>query len=87
MTECHIPLSGHLDLRPSLKNSCIQSISHIFLKIGILNLVCICILGWQSVTYHFGHCDLDIGPSFNNNCVRSISLILFEIGIPILVCG
>ena len=24
-----------------------------FFEVGIPNLVCICILGWRSVTYHF----------------------------------
>ena len=54
MTECHITFSGHCDLNlwPSFKNYCFQSISLIFFEIGIPNLVCICILGWWSVTYH-----------------------------------
>ena len=42
-----------LDLWPSFKNYCVQSISLIFFEVGITNLVCICILGWGSVTYHF----------------------------------
>ena len=88
MTECHIPFLGHchIDLWPSFKNYCVQSISLIFFEVGIPNLVCICILGWRSVTYHFvGHCSPDLWPSYNNYCVQSISLILFEIGIPNLV--
>ena len=33
----------------------------IFFEVGIPNLVCICILGWGSVIYHFlGHSDLDL---------------------------
>ena len=46
---------GHcdLDLLPSFKNYCVRSISLIFFEVGIPNLVCICILGWGSVTYHF----------------------------------
>ena len=28
-------------------------VSPIFFEIGIPNLVCKCILGWQSVTHHF----------------------------------
>ena len=32
----------------------VRSISPIFFEVGISNLVCICILGWQSVAYHFG---------------------------------
>ena len=57
MTECHISFSGHcdlnLDIRPSFKNNCVRSISLIFFEVGIPNLVCECILGWRSVTYHF----------------------------------
>ena len=55
MTECHIPFSGHFDLnlKPIFKNYCVQSISLIFFEVGSPNLVCICILGWRSVTYHF----------------------------------
>ena len=35
--------------------------SPILLEIGIPNLVCGCILGWQSVMYQFlGHCNLDL---------------------------
>ena len=46
---------GHcdLDLQPSFKNYCVRSISLIFFEVGTQNLVCICILGWESVTYHF----------------------------------
>ena len=56
MTECHILFSGHcdLDLRPSFKNYCGQSLSPIFFEVGIPNLVCEYILGWRSVAYHFG---------------------------------
>ena len=36
-----------------LRNYCVRSISLIFFEVGIPNLVCICILGWGSVTYHF----------------------------------
>ena len=57
MTECHISFSDHcdldLDLSPSFKNYCVQSISLIFFEVGIPNLVCACIMGWRSVTYHF----------------------------------
>ena len=57
MTKCHIPFSGHCDLDlnlcPSFKNFCVMDISLIFFEVGIPNLVCIFILGWQSVTYHF----------------------------------
>ena len=53
--ECHIPFSGHcdLDLRPSFKNYYVWSISLIFFEVGIPNLMCGCLLGWRSVTYHF----------------------------------
>ena len=42
-----MPFLGHcdLDLRPSLKNYCVRSISLIFFELGIPNLVCGCILG------------------------------------------
>ena len=55
MTECHIPVLGHCDieLRPSFKNYWVWDIPFIFFEIGIPNLVCICILGWRSVIYHF----------------------------------
>ena len=48
-------ISGHcdLDLWPSFKNYCVQSISVIFFEVGIPNLVCMCILGWGSVIYYF----------------------------------
>ena len=51
ITECHIPFSDHcdLDLWPSFKNHCVQSLSLTFFEAGILNLVCGCILGWRSV--------------------------------------
>ena len=55
MRECHISFLGHcdLDLRPSFKNYCVPSSSREFFEEGISNLVCGCILGWQSFTYHF----------------------------------
>ena len=31
----------------------LRSISLIFFEVGIPNLVCICILGWWSLTYYF----------------------------------
>ena len=31
----------------------VRCISPIFFEVGILNLMCGCILGWQSVGYHF----------------------------------
>ena len=56
-------ISGHcdLDLRPSFKNYCVLSMSLILFEVGIPNFVCLCILGWGSVTFPFlGHCDLDL---------------------------
>ena len=57
MMECHISFSGHcdfdLDLWPSFKNYCVQSRSLTFFEVGIPNLICGCIFGWQSVAYHF----------------------------------
>ena len=35
-----------------VSRNCIWRISLIFFEVGIPNLVCICILGWGSVTYH-----------------------------------
>ena len=48
-------ISGHCDLDhlPSFKNYPVRSICLIFIEVGIPNLVCICIFGWGSVTYHF----------------------------------
>ena len=45
------PLSVCLCVRPS--RFCVWSISPIFFEEGIPNLVCGCILGWRSVSYHF----------------------------------
>ena len=80
-------ISGHcdLDLWPSFKNYCVRSISLIFFKVRIPNLVCICILGWGSVTYHF-----QVTVTLTSDLVLMIIvsgayLILFEIGIPIFV--
>ena len=55
ITGCHIPFLGHcdLDLRPSFKNYCVRSICLIFFEVGTPNLMCECIMGWQSVTHHF----------------------------------
>ena len=55
MMECHISFLGHcdLDLRRSFKNFCVQSISLILFEVGIPNLLCGVILGWQSVVFHF----------------------------------
>ena len=46
---------------PELYNNLTLSISSILFELGIPNLVCGCILGWQSVMYQFfGHYDLDL---------------------------
>ena len=37
----------------AFKNYCVWSISLIFFEVGISNFVCICSLGWDSVTFHF----------------------------------
>ena len=58
VAECHTPFLGHLDLWPSFKTYCVRSISLIFFEVGIPNLVCGSISGWQSVMYRF--CDLDL---------------------------
>ena len=55
MVECRVPFSGHSDLDlvlwPSFK--IIVSRAYLILfEVGISNLVCECILGWQSVPYH-----------------------------------
>ena len=39
---------------PSVRPLRVRCISPIFFEVGIPNLVCGCILGWQSVAYYFG---------------------------------
>ena len=53
--ECHKPFLRHcdLDLWPSFKNNCVQSISPILLDVGIPNLGWWFLLGWRSGAYHF----------------------------------
>ena len=53
--ECHKPFLGHcdLDLWPSFKNCCVQSISPILFDVGIPNLGWWFLLGWRSGAYHF----------------------------------
>ena len=59
-----------------------------FFEVGIPNLVCECILGWQSVANHFQvTVTLTSDLVFKNNCVWSISPIFLELGISNLVCG
>ena len=55
MPECHKPFLGHcdLDLWPSFKNYCVQSISLILFDVGIPNFGWWFLLGWRSGAYHF----------------------------------
>ena len=56
MMECHIPFSVTVTLTVNsdlVLRIFVWDISLIFFEVGIPNLECICILGWQSVTYHF----------------------------------
>ena len=55
MPECHTPFLGHcdLDLLPSFKKYCVQSISPILFDVGIPNLGWWFLLGWLSGAYHF----------------------------------
>ena len=61
-------------------------------EVGISNLVCGCILGWQSVSYHnWVIVTLDLTSDLvYRNCIESgaynVSPIFFEIGIADLVC-
>ena len=48
-------------------------------------MMCECIFGYPSVTYHFW-VTVTLTHFLNNYCVQSISLIFFEEGIPNLVC-
>ena len=56
---CRIPFWGHydlvdLDLWPSFKHNPVLSIYFTFFKVGIPFLVCRCIMGLGSVSFHFG---------------------------------
>ena len=77
----------------------VRCITPIFFEVGIPNLVCGCILGWQSVVYHFQvtvtltltsdlvfYSNHNVRPSVPLR-VRCISTIFFEVGIPNLMCG
>ena len=89
MAECHVPFWVTVILTSDLvfKNYCVRSISLIFFQVGILNSVCICILGCRSVAYHFRvTVTLTSDLVLRNDCGRSLSFILFKIGIPNLVC-
>ena len=88
-------------VRPSVPLR-VRCISSIFFEVGIPNLVCGCILGWQSVAYHFRVTvtltsdlvfiviTMSVRPSVCPSIrlrVRCISPIFFEVGIPNLICG
>ena len=80
-----------LSVRPSVRPSRfrVPSISPIFLKVGIPNLVCGYILGWRSVAYHFR---VTVTLTLTSDLVFRIIvsgayLILFEVGISNLVRG
>ena len=66
--------SFHPSVRPSVPLR-VQCISPIFLDIGIPNLVCGCILGWQSVTV-----TLTL-PSYlgSRNCIESGQHLLYSL--------
>ena len=50
----HIPFPVTVTLTSDLVlRICVRSLSLIFFEVGIPNLVCICILGWLSLTYYF----------------------------------
>ena len=52
VAECSVPFSGHCDVTSDLVFKIIVSGAYlILLEVGIPNLVCVCILGWQSVTF------------------------------------
>ena len=57
----------------------------ILFEVGIPNLVCGCILGWQSVVFHLW---VTVTSDLVFRIIMSRAyLILFEVGIPNLVCG
>ena len=73
-------------VRPSVP-LCFRCISPILFEVGILNLVCGCILGWRSVAYHF-----PVTVTLTSDLVFRIImsrayLLYYEVGISNLVCG
>ena len=92
----HIEIA--LSVRPSVRPAFVRCISPIFFELGIPNFMCGCILGWQSVAYHFRVTvtltltsglvfiviTMSVRPPLR---VRCISPIFFEVGIPNLMCG
>ena len=88
-------------VRPSVPLR-VRCISPIFFEVGIPNLVCVCILGWPSVSYHFQVTvtltddlqviviTMSVRPSVCPSVplrVQCISPIFLEVGIPNLMCG
>ena len=89
MAEYRVPFSGLCDLHlwPSFQNNRVRSISHILFEVGISNLVCVCILGWQSVGYHPWVTVTLTSDLVSRNCIESGAYpIFFEVGVPNLVC-
>ena len=68
-------------------NYCVQSISLTFVEVGIPNFVCECILGWQSVPYHFRVTVTFTSDLIFRIVVSTADLILFEVGISNLLRG
>ena len=58
ISKCRIPFWGHCDLDLILRLIMFGAFFSILFELGILNLVCGCILGWQSVMYQFRYLDL-----------------------------
>ena len=58
----------------------IQSVSLMLFEIGILNLVCGCILGWQIVTYHpWVTVALTFDLVSSRNCIESGAYLLYSL--------
>ena len=91
MVECRVQLLGHcdLDIRPRFKEIRVGSISLKLFEVGIPNLVCGCILEWQSIVYHNSvTVTLTWTPDLVFRIIVSRAcLLLFEVGILNLVCG
>ena len=68
-----LTLTSDLVFRVIVSNHIISS--HILFELGIPNLVCGCIVGWQSVMYQvLGHCDLDL---FSRIIVSGVYLLYY----------
>ena len=68
-----LTLTSDLVFRVIVSNHIISS--HILFELGIPNLVCGCIVGWQSVMYQvLGHCDLDL---FSGIIVSGVYLLYY----------